>query len=194
MSELKSVYFEKAGKDNTEETLKIAKKFAEKKGIKDIVVASTVGETGVQAAKIFPTNDYNLVVVTHSYGFMKNIKQELDDNNRAILEKNNVKILSGTHAFSGVERAFRTGLKPQIWFPVELMAKTIRSVFGEGTKVCMEIAIMAADAGLIDMESDVICIGGTGRGADTALILKPAYSSYFLKMKVREIICKPRDF
>lgn len=193
MVELKVTYFEKAGKHNTEETLKIAKNVADERGIKDIIIASTVGETGVQAADIFPTKNFNLVVVTHSYGFMKNIRQELDDNNRNILEKKNVKILSATHALSGVERAFRSGLKPPIWFPVELIAKTIRSVFGEGIKVCMEISMMAADAGLIDIEKDVICIAGTGRGADTAVILKPAYSSDFLKMKVREILCKPRD-
>ncbi|MHA1377027.1 MAG: pyruvate kinase alpha/beta domain-containing protein [Candidatus Helarchaeota archaeon] len=187
-------YFEKAGKDNTQETLKIAKKYAVERKIKDIVVASTYGETAKLASEIFPTNEYNLVIVTHSYGFMKNIKQELDENNRRELEKKNIKLLTATHALSGVERSFRTGLKPQIWGPVELIAKTIRAIFGEGTKVCMEIATMAADAGLINDENDVICIAGTSRGADTAVILKPTYSSYFLKMKMREILCKPRDF
>ncbi|MHA1294207.1 MAG: pyruvate kinase alpha/beta domain-containing protein [Candidatus Helarchaeota archaeon] len=188
------VYFEKAGKENTKETLEIAKKIAEERKIKDIVVASTVGDTGILASEIFPTDKYNLVVVTHSYDFMKNIKQELDENNRKKLEEKNVKILTATHALSGVERAFRAGLKPAIWGPVELIAKTIRAIFGEGTKVCMEIATMATDAGLINSEHDIICIAGTGRGADTAIIVKPAASSYFLKMKIREILCKPRDF
>jgi hypothetical protein len=188
------VYFEKAGKDNSEEVLKIAKKFADERKIKDIVVASTVGVTGILAAEMFPIKDYNLVIVTHSDGFMKGIKQELDENNRKKLDAKNVKILTATHALSGVERAFRSGLKPPVWSPVELIAKTIRAIFGEGVKVCMEISLMAADAGLINMENDVICVAGTGRGADTAVIIKPAYSSDFLKMKVREILCKPRDF
>ena len=192
MSKLNVVYFEKAGPQNTEETLKIAKKIADMKEIKDIVIASTSGKTAVLAIEIFPTNEFNLVVVTHADGFMKGIKQELNADNKGILEKNNIKILTGIHAFSGVERAFRQDLK--VWLPVELFAKTIRSVFCEGVKVCMEIAIMAADAGLLNMDKDIICVGGTGRGADTAVVLKPAYTSDFLKMKVREILCKPRDF
>lgn len=194
MVNLNVVYFEKGGPENTEETLQIAKNAADTYEIKNIVVASTTGKVGVRASEIFPADDYNLIVVTHASGFMKNIKQELDDNNRMQLEKNRAKILTGIHALSGVERGFREGLKPPVWLPVELIAKTIRSVFGEGIKVCLEIAIMAADAGLIDDEKDVICIAGTGRGADTAVILKSAYSSDFLKMKLREILCKPRDF
>ena len=42
-------------------------------------------------------------------------------------------------------------------------------------KVVLEIAAMAADAGLVRTDEDVICIGGTGRGADTAVVLQPNY-------------------
>ena len=47
--EVKTVYFEKAGMENTETTLKIARKRAEELGIKTIVIASTVGDTAVKA-------------------------------------------------------------------------------------------------------------------------------------------------
>ena len=65
---------------------------------------------------------------------------------------------------------------------------------GEGTKVCVEIVVMAADAGLIPVDKDVIDIGGTGRGADTAMVIKPANASKFFNLKIRETIAKPRDF
>jgi hypothetical protein len=35
--------------------------------------------------------------------------------------------------------------------------------FGQGMKVCVEVVMMAADAGLIPMDREVIAIVGTGR-------------------------------
>jgi hypothetical protein len=66
-------------------------------------------------------------------------------------------------------------------------------MFGQGTKVAIEIALMAADAGLIRTDEDVIAIGGTKDGADTALVIRPATSAHCLDLKIREIICKPAD-
>jgi hypothetical protein len=65
---------------------------------------------------------------------------------------------------------------------------------GEGTKVCVEITLMAADAGLIKCDRDIVAIAGTGRGADTALRIFPANSATFFDLKIREIIAKPHDF
>ena len=47
--ESKTVYFEKPGDENTDETLSLARKRAEELGIKTILVASTVGKTAVKA-------------------------------------------------------------------------------------------------------------------------------------------------
>jgi hypothetical protein len=104
--------------------------------------------------------------------------------------KNGAKILTATHALSGVERAIRK--KFATIMPLELVAHTLR-LFGEGTKVCVEIAIMAADAGLIPVDREVIAIGGTGRGTDAALVMKPATASRFFNLEITEIIAKPRN-
>jgi hypothetical protein len=64
-------------------------------------------------------------------------------------------------------------------------------VFGQGTKVVCEIALMAADAGLVRTDEDVVVIGGTGRGADTVVVLRPVNSTDFFDLKVKEILCKP---
>ena len=53
---------------------------------------------------------------------------------------------------------------------------------------------MAADAGLVRTDQDVISVGGTERGVDTALVLQPSNSADFLRLKVREMICKPSRF
>ncbi len=73
-----------------------------------------------------------------------------------------------------------------------LIANSLR-LFGQGTKVAVEISIMAADAGTLT-GNDIISIGGTARGADTALVIKPVNQSNLFDMRIREIICKPRSF
>jgi len=50
---------------------------------------------------------------------------------------------------------------------------------------------MAADAGLIPINKNVVCVAGTGHGADTAIVVKPAHSSNFFDLKIAEIIAMP---
>ncbi len=187
MITVKSVYFERPGQENTEETLNIAKARAEELGIRTVLVASTRGETGVKAAKVL--KGYNLVVVSHVVGFKEPNQQELTAENQAAIEGAGAKILTCQHAFAGVNRAIRRKLNT--YQVSEIMAYTLR-VFGEGTKVACEIALMAADAGLVRTDEEVISIAGTGRGADTAVVLVPANSHDFFDLRVVEVLCKPR--
>jgi hypothetical protein len=185
--ERKTVYFETLGKQNTESVLELVKNYAEAEGVRNIVVASTTGETGVKASKVF--RGFNVVVVSHHVGFQEPGVWELKEENRRKILENGAKILTATHALSGVERAVRK--KFGTIMPLELIAHTLR-LFGEGTKVCVEITIMATDAGLTPVDREVIAVGGTGRGADTALVIKPATASRFFDLEIREIIAKPR--
>lgn len=187
MMEIQSVYFPEPGSANTEKTLEIAKRRAEELAITSIVVASTSGETGLKAVKAFANR--RVVVVTHAVGFPAPDVQELTQQNRAgILEKGGT-ILTATHAFGGVGRAVRRRFNT--YQVDEIIAQTLRT-FGQGVKVACEIALMAADAGLIRTDEDVVSIGGTGTGADTALLVKPAHTHDFFELKVREVLCKPR--
>ena len=189
MIERRTVYYEKPGKENTETTLGLAKAYADASGIRDIVLASTTGETGAVAARLF--KGYNVVVVTHHAGFSESGVQELTEENRKRILADGARIFTGTHALSGVERDVRRRFGTME--PLELIANTLR-LMGEGTKVCVEIALMAADAGLISGGTDVIAIAGTGHGADTALVIKPANASKFFDLLLKEIIVKPREF
>lgn len=184
----KTIYFEAAGKQNTETVLRIVKEYAEKKSVKDILVASTTGETGVLASKLM--GNLNLVVVSHHTGFSQPDVQELKEENRQRVLATGAKILTATHALSGAERAIRKRFSTVE--PLEIIANTLR-LFGEGTKVCVEIALMAADAGLTSTERDVVAVAGSHRGADTALLVRPATSSRFFDLEVKEIIAKPRS-
>ena len=181
------VYFDRQGKENTERTLEIAKARADELGIETILVATTTGRTGARAAEFF--KGYNLVVVTHSTGFREPNEQELREENRAAIERAGAKILTCQHAFGGVGRAVRKKLGT--YELEEIIAYTLR-IFGEGMKVVCEIALMAADAGLVRTDEEVVAIAGTGRGADTAVVLVPANAQTFFDMRILEILCKPR--
>lgn len=190
--ELKTTYFEKPGGDeNTAKTLALAKQRADKLGIKTVVVASTVGETAAKAMDVF--KGYKVIVVTHTAGFRGPNTQEFTDENRKIVEKKGGIILTTAHAFGGIHRALNRGDGPPAPLPVigDAIAMTLR-MFGQGMKVALEIAAMAADAGLVRTDEEVVSIGGTGQGADTAVVLLPNYTHRLFNLKVKEIICKPR--
>ena len=184
-------YFEKPGLLNTDKALEIAKKYADQFNVRDIIVASTSGNVAEKAAGIFNPNEYNLVVIAHSYYFVGTKKrQEFDDAKLSSLKEKGVKIHFATHSMAGIEKNIRIEYKQ--WCFIDLMAKFMREQFSQGTKVCIEIASMAVDAGLIDdLEKDVICVGGTGHGSDTVCLIKPAPTSLFDKLRVKAILAKP---
>ena len=185
------LYFEKGGPHNTVKALEVAKKNADQFGVKEIVIASTTGMTAQKAKDLFNRSKFKLIIVTHSYYFGgKDKRQEFDEDLIKTLRNEGLIVFSATHAFGSVERSFRMSLKQ--WAPVEMMAKYLRENFSQGTKVCMEIATMVADAGLIsNLDDDIICVGGTGRGADTVCLIKPATTSLFHQLRVKAILAKP---
>ncbi len=184
--ELKTTYFENPGRDNTEAVLRIARQRAEELGIKTVVVASTRGDTAVKAMDVF--QGLRVIVVTHVTGYRTPNVQEFTEESRQIVESKSGIIVTADHAFAGLSRAMRN--KHNMYLLGEIVADTLR-IFGQGTKVACEIALMAADSGLVRTDEDVISIGGTDRGADTALLLMPVNTHSFFDLRVREILCKP---
>ena len=181
------VYYNRPGKENTEDTLTMAKERAIELGIDTIIVASTVGTTAIRAAEYF--KGLKLVVVCHYTGFREPNVQELDTEARSAVESMGGVVHIATHTFGGVGRSIRN--KFNTYQTEEIIAQTLR-IFGEGVKVVCEIALMAADAGLVKTGQEVVCVAGTGHGADTAVVLQPVNAQRFLDLKIKEIICKPR--
>ena len=179
-------YFKGPGPGNTARTLELAKRRADELGVRTIVVATTRGDTGVRAVELF--RGYNLIVVTHSTGFGEPNVQELTDANRATIEAAGARILTCQHAFDGANRAVRRKLGT--YELDEIIAYTLR-IFGQGMKVCVEISLMAADAGLVRVGEPIVAIAGTGHGADTAVVLVPANAQDFFDLRVAEVLAKP---
>lgn len=181
------LYFAEPGPVNTRATLERAAERAADLDVRSVVVASTSGATGLLAAKLF--RGRNLVIVTHSTGFAKPDFQEMPPEARTSLEEAGVRVLTAQHALGGIGRAVRKKLGT--YEIDEIMAFTLRTL-GQGAKVAVEIALMAADAGLISTQEPCLSLGGTDRGADTALLLRPVNTQNFFDLKIMEIIAKPR--
>jgi uncharacterized protein len=178
-------YWPAPGRSNTEQTCVLALDRARKLGIESIVVASNTGYT----ARFLAGKVANLVVVTHHVGFDKPGEDEMPSAEREYLQSQGIRVVTAHHLFGNVDRAVTSkfgGL-----YPGGIIAQTLRT-FGQGTKVCLEIAVMALDAGAIPYGEEIVAIGGSAAGADTALILTPAHAKNFFDTQVLEVICKPR--
>ncbi|MBM3316086.1 hypothetical protein FJY71_09700 [candidate division WOR-3 bacterium] len=183
-----TVWFPRPGKANTGRTLAAALVRARELRIGHLVVASTTGATALRLARL-AGHSTGVVCVTHHAGFGEPGACELPDRTENALAALGVPVLRTTHLMAGLDRAVR--LKFGGLGPAEVVAATCRT-FGEGTKVALEVAVMALDAGLVPYGRDVIAVGGTGEGADTALVVRPAHSKSFFDTIVREVVCKPR--
>lgn len=171
----------------TAATLAAALRRARELGIHHVVIASTTGRTALMLARLLPPGII-AVCVTHHAGFAKPGKSELSAATESKLDSLGIPVLRTTHLMAGLDRAVR--LKFGGLGPAEIIANTYRTL-GEGTKVCVEIAVMTLDAGLIPFGKDVIAIAGTGTGADTAIVIRPAYSRQFFDTWIKEIVVKP---
>ncbi len=178
-------YWDKPGPENTLPTLEAAVERAEELGIRHLVVASNTGQT----VEPLIGRGFEIICVTHHSGYARPGENEMDEETRVQLTQQGVKVLTTTHLLANVERAVTNrfgGL-----YPGGVISLTLR-MFGQGTKVCLEIATMALDAGMIPYGKEIIAIGGTGRGADTALVLEPDHAKDFFQGQILEVICKPR--
>ena len=185
------VLFQNAGKQNTAETVRIALEKAQALGC-PIVAASTMGVTAdvllTTAAEMGFAG--KIVIVRgcsskHRKG-ANLMKPEVRDD----LVSRGAVIVTAAHALSAGERSLSTGFKGV--YPLEIMANTLR-MFGQGTKVCVEASVMAMDADVLPFGVPIVAIGGSHRGADTAVVVTPSYSASVLDTVVNEILCKPFD-
>jgi hypothetical protein len=186
--ETKTTYFGGRGPEYTDETLRLARERAEALGIRDVVVASYTGETGAKACQVF--TDCNVVVVAGVYGYREPNQVRMQAEHRATIKRCGGHVLFAGHAFGMLGRAVNRRFGAiQV---DEVIAQVLR-LFSQGLKVGCEVTCMAADAGLIRSGEPVIAIGGSGRGADTAIVLKASNTHTFFETRVLEIICKPRE-
>ena len=181
--------FEKPGKLNTQKACEIAVETAMKSGM-DIVASTTEGYAGKTLCEISSSKGFSgrIVIVTHCYGSREPGKNALTQENRIAIEKHGAVLVTAAHALSGAERGISSRFSGI--YPAEIIAQSLR-MLSQGIKVVVEIGAMALDAGVITYGNPIVCMGGTGHGLDTAVVMDPAYSSHIFESNIHEIICMP---
>jgi hypothetical protein len=186
-------YFETPGPANTADAARFSLERAKELGLKTIVVASTSGSTAEIFFAAMKGSGLNLIVVSHVMGFAKpgewEFSQEIADHLRGL----GVRIVTGTHALSGLERAISRSPKIGGGSRSDAIAESLRRTVAVGLKVAVECVLIAADQGAIGINEEVIAVGGTYSGADTVCVIKPAHTSNFFDLQVREIVAMPRN-
>lgn len=166
-------YFAEPGPENTDEVIDAVVKRVEMGGISKVVVASTSGRTGVKFAKAL-RNKAQVIAVSH---------EKMDPELKEEIGKLGGIADDGTHlplhgrGMDKVRDAFYT--------------------LGQGFKVALEVILIATDRKLVKPYEDVIGVGGSDVGADTAVVARATPTDEIFssdksrRLEVREIICMP---
>ncbi len=187
--EITTLLFDEGGKHNTGAALQIAKQRALELGIKQVVVASSHGYTAKRAHEMLTPEGIQVIAVTISHGF-ESKGWAMSTETKAELREMGIVVHTGTHALGGA-----LGAAYSAKYGGPSLQEAVRDTlyrFSQGMKVAVECVLMAADAGLLDMEQEVISLGGSGDGADTVIVCKPAYPRTFHALEIREVLAKPR--
>ncbi|MDH5811228.1 MAG: pyruvate kinase alpha/beta domain-containing protein [Candidatus Methanomethylicaceae archaeon] len=188
-------YFLNPGEENTDLVVEAVTKYIERSDIRDVVVASTSGATALKFAKALK-DEARIICVSES-PFRREWGNEypcIDPKIKEELEKLGVIVLDRIpyvlHGF-----LYETS---KYSFPTpETIFKETLYAFGQGMKVAVEVVLSAVDCGVLEPFKDVIGVGGSGVGADTAIVLRSTYpGTVFSKEKekrleIREIIAMP---
>jgi uncharacterized protein len=186
-------YFDAPGPVNTPDCARFAAERAQELGLSKVVVASTSGETARVFYAALKGTGLSLIVVTHVVGFAQPGISEFSSETAAELRACGVRILTGTHALSGLERSFSRSPKVGGGSRTEAVAETLRRIIAVGLKVAVECILIAADQGAVGIDEEVVACGGTNSGSDTVCVIRPSHTASFFDLQVREIVAMPRN-
>jgi hypothetical protein len=191
MSKAKKIlYLDKAGPKECPACLAAAAERARELGLRYAAVATTSGRTALELAKALKKAGAKCRVIGVGYAANYAAKWgRLEKKFTAPAEKLGAVFMAATHVLGGVNAAVADKFGGAT--PGRLVAQTFYTM-GQGMKVAVEVALMAADAGLLPTDGEALALGGAGEGADTALVLTPACSAQLFGMRVHEVVCLPR--
>jgi hypothetical protein len=184
-------YFDRSGSGNTEGVIQAVQKGVKELGIGHVVIASDTGETTLKFWEALRGSGVKLISVCEHAGYDGGDESSISEEARRNLESKGIKVLVCAHALSGVGRSITKkfgGISH-----VEIIAYTLGLFGTDGIKVAVEVSVMAADAGLIPTDREIIAVGGSYGGADSAIVLKAAHMNNFFDLEIREILAKPRQ-
>ena len=216
-------YFDRPGPANTLKTLECCKLRAQELGLKTVVIASLRGDSAGKAVELFRQTDLEVVAVTIPPGAywvvdslnndlwkdipefrrqkeewqkagLRKARMDMDEEAEKRLASEGVKVVRGTVPFYGIGTSLAARFKGMNF--EQHFTEALRLISG-GMIVCVEAAIMAADANAITTDKEVVVAAGTSMGLDTAVVIKPSTSLTFADPKagleIKEIVAIPRE-
>ncbi len=190
------IYFDIPGEQNTESVVDAVIDRVNATGIKHVVVATSTGKTALAFAKRIKDCAQVIAVVSAPYRrewgrpwpcLEPTIRKELEDLGVVIVDR-------GPYVF---HNSMLEGAKARSPSAESLVRDTLY-FFGDGLKVAVEVILMAVQCGYLEPYQDVIGVGGTSKGADTAVVARATYPATIFsedlkkRLEVREIITMPR--
>lgn len=175
---------------NTQAVVRVVGDYLKSHRLRQVVMASNTGYVAAQFSALAKANPkVNFVAVKMAPAVDKVYDVKWSARHGKTMEQAGIRLVCGTHALTGgVDRALRS--KFQGFPPGAIVAETLY-LFSQGMKVCVEIAAMACDAGLVPEGVQVVSCAGTGHGADTAIVATSAGSANLFDMDVHRILAMP---
>jgi len=188
-------YFDEPGEGNTQLVIEAVSQRLEASGIKEVIVASSSGETAVKFARNLKGKAGLICVSEAPYRrewgeewpcLKQEFRQELERLGVAIIDR-------APYVFNNsvLEAARWSGALP------ERLVKETLYCFGQGMKVAVEVVLNAVSCGYVTPYEDVIGVGGSGKGADTAIVLRATYPACLFdkdpakRLEIKEVIAMP---
>lgn len=188
-------YFDKYGPENTPEVIQAVADRLRDGDIAAVVVASTSGQTALELVRRIGSGGPRLVCVSDPP--QASSYPGITPQNRELLEKSGVVIVDRVPYAS---TSYSWGACENMYGALDLRVvifDAFRLVGGNGLKVAIEVGLMATDGGIVRPRERIISIGGTERGADTAIVMRAAFSQNLLakdpdeRPEVLEILAMP---
>jgi uncharacterized protein len=191
-------FFEKPGAENTASVVQAVRRRLRQKDIRTVLVASESGELALQLGKAFAPSS----VICVTYDPVTRQKYQKPELRREELRK------QGLTVVDTVPEPLTRGLTFRNWWEkktvhlagpsADLFWMTLICVGGHGFRTAVEIVFIAVEAGAVSVGERVVSIAGTGRGADSAIVMRASRFEDAVgevprkRMKVEEILAMPK--
>jgi hypothetical protein len=186
-------YFFHEGRENMEDCLRISFEAAVRRDVKTLVIFTGIGagpKLAIEKYLIQPAYaDIKIVAVTMPYGtrFSGDTAAgptEISEEDRELLRQKNVPLVRAHLPFNAIAaHNHNHGVLGQ---DLSLIANAL-SIFGGSMSLCVQAALMACDAGEVELGEHVIALT-----SDTAILVRSSPTERLLiDFIVREILCKP---
>jgi hypothetical protein len=190
------VYFDTPGVQNTESVADAVVDRIGLTGIKYVVVATSSGKTALSFARRLKGVAQVIAVASAPYRrewgrpwpcLDQKIREELEELGTVIVDRS-------PYVF---HNSMLEGSKNKVPSAESLVRDSLY-FFGDGLKVAVEVILMAVQSGYLEPYQDVIGVGGTSTGADTAVIARATYPATVFsedpkkRLEIREVIALPQ--